>query len=249
MNENATSFGRQAATYAKGRPGYPADLFQWIAENSPGHDMVWDVGTGSGQAARTLASHFKRVHATDISAEQIASADPHPRVNYHTAEAHESGVSDSAVDAVTIATALHWFASKSFWDEVARVAKPGALFCGWTYQLPRSTQEIHETFLDPLYALIDPLWADGNRLCMAGYTAQNLNCPFPTVPTPKFDAGGLWSANQLVNFTESWSAHFRARENGLTEELNDLTANFLDEFTGEDIQFSLPLSVLAGNIE
>ena len=245
---NATSFGKQAATYAKGRPGYPAELYQWIAENSPAHDLVWDIGTGNGQAAHALTTYFNAILATDISAEQIAAATPHPQITYKTAPAQNSGLLDGAVDCMTIATALHWFADKAFWNEITRVAAKDAFFCAWTYQLPRCEAKIHADFLAPLYALIDPYWADGNRLCMAGYTAEALNCPFPIITAPEFDAGGLWSPQQLVNFVESWSAHFRARDDGLEDRLKTLSEKFLSDTGDKPIQFSLPISILAAHI-
>ena len=245
---NATSFGQQASTYAKGRPGYPAALYQWISENSPKQDLVWDVGTGSGQAARALTDYFEHVHATDLSHEQIDTATPHPKIAYLAAPAQSSGLGDKAADAITVATAVHWFADREFWNEVRRVGTRDALFCAWTYQLPISTPEVHAEFLDPIYEIIDPYWAAGNRVCMAGYTAEALNCPLPILSTPRFDAGGIWTAKQLVNFAESWSAHFRARKDGLQAELDDLARQFLAKFEGQDINFSLPLSVLAARI-
>ena len=246
--KNATSFGKQASIYAKGRPGYPSDLYQWISENCAAHNLVWDVGTGSGQAARSLAVHFEKVHATDVSSEQISAAKPHPKISYQAAPAQNSGLADGTADAITVATAVHWFADEDFWNEVSRVGTQGALFCAWTYQLPQSTEEVHAAFLDPIYQMIDPYWADGNRLCMAGYSAKALDCPFPVLQTPDFDAGGIWTADQLTNFAESWSAHFRAREDGLQSELDALSSNFLAEFKGQDISFSLPISVLAARI-
>jgi hypothetical protein len=245
---NATTFGKQAATYAKGRPGYPPELYKWIAENSPAHDAVWDIGTGSGQAAKSLTDYFETVYATDISEAQIAAATPHPKISYHAAPAQMSGLEDLSVDCMTVATALHWFADSDFWNEIKRVAVENAFFCAWTYQLPQCETKVHTDFLDPLFALIDPYWADGNRICMAGYTAEVLNCPFPTTSAPVLDAGGLWTAQHLVDFAESWSAHFRAREDGLTEDLNALSAKFLMEKGDKAIKFSLPISVLAARI-
>lgn len=245
---NATSFGKQASTYAKGRPGYPPELYGWISENSTAHNLVWDVGTGSGQAARALTEHFDHVHATDLSPEQIEAAMHHPQITYLEAPAYVSGLTPGSVNAVTVATALHWFATDDFWKEVTCVAKPDALFAAWTYQLPHIEIEAQSEFLTPLLNLIDPYWANGNRICMAGYTAEALNCPYPTFTTPEFDAGGIWTGGQLVNFAESWSAHFRARQDGLYNELNKLSRNFLDKYGSEDMFVSLPISLLAARI-
>jgi len=245
---NATSFGKQAATYAKGRPGYPLALYQWIANNCPARKRVWDIGTGSGQAARVLTDYFKTVCATDISVEQIAAAKPHPKISYFAAPAQNSGLADGTVDCMTVATALHWFADVPFWAEVKRVAVDTAFFCAWTYQLPLCEPTIHTQFLDPLFDLIDPYWAEGNRLCMEGYTAENLKCPLPTISAPSFDAGGLWTARQFVNFVESWSAHFRAREDGLAQDLEALSEKFLTERSDRVIDIRLPISILAARI-
>jgi trans-aconitate methyltransferase len=76
----ADYFSQQAAEYARYRPLYPAALFDFIASIAPRHDRAWDVGTGSGQAALSLARRFKEVIATDPSANQLAHALPQPRV-------------------------------------------------------------------------------------------------------------------------------------------------------------------------
>jgi len=245
---NATSFGKQASTYAKGRPGYPPSLYQWIAENSPNHNSVWDVGTGSGQAARDLTGYFDGVHATDLSAEQIEAAARHPKITYLATPAETSKLPNASVDAVTVATAVHWFATDRFWSEVLRVTKSNALFAAWAYQLPRSQSVVQTEFLDPVFALIDRYWASGNRICMTGYNAQTLNCPFQTVATPNFDAGGIWSGQQLVDFAETWSAHYKARQDGLQERLDLLSSAFLDKYRNEEFPMSLPITLLAARM-
>ncbi|GMN74889.1 hypothetical protein TIFTF001_054477, partial [Ficus carica] len=47
-------FIKQAKQYAENRPDYPKELFEFIASKTPLHGLVWDVGTGSGQAAQSI---------------------------------------------------------------------------------------------------------------------------------------------------------------------------------------------------
>ena len=83
---------------------------------------------------------------------------------------------------------------------------------------------------------------------MAGYTAENLNCPFPIIEAPQFDAGGVWRAQQLIDFAESWSAHFKARKDGLEDELKTLSSSFLKTHGDRPVIFKLPISLLAARI-
>lgn len=248
LMNNATSFGRQSAAYAKGRPGYPAELYEWIVANSPDTQKVWDVGCGSGQATQSLADYFTRVCGTDISDTQIAAAAPHPNIDYAVAQAHESGLPDNWADTITVATAVHWFAGQKFWDEVSRAGKAGGLFCAWTYQLPDAPKDIMQEYLTPVYELIDPHWAEGNRICMAGYNATNLNCSMPMLETPDLNANSDWTALQIANFAQSWSAHLRAREDGHAKRLKTLRDNFLERYSNQTFAISLPLSIFAARI-
>src|SRR6187200_788621 len=95
---NAELFTTVAREYANFRPGYPPELFAWLARVVPRRDAVWDCGCGSGQASTALAEYFPVVHATDVAAEQIAAAKPHPRVNYSVASAEHSGLPAGSVD-------------------------------------------------------------------------------------------------------------------------------------------------------
>ena len=54
----AELFVKQAKQYAEARPDYPEELFEFIASKTPSHDLAWDVGTGSGQAAGSVSLSF-----------------------------------------------------------------------------------------------------------------------------------------------------------------------------------------------
>ena len=80
-------FSQQAADYAKFRPQYPRELFEFVAANSPDDELAFDCATGNGQAALGLSEFFRQVVAPDASAKQIESAQPDDRVQYRVATA------------------------------------------------------------------------------------------------------------------------------------------------------------------
>src|SRR5213595_1081467 len=102
-------FSKQAAGYAKFRPRYPQQLFDYLGSIAPSRQLAGDCGTGNGQAAVGLASVFDRVIATDGSEKQIANAQENKRLEYRVALAEQSGLGSSCVDLAIVAQALHWF--------------------------------------------------------------------------------------------------------------------------------------------
>jgi ubiquinone/menaquinone biosynthesis C-methylase UbiE len=102
-------FSTQSGQYAQYRPTYPDELFAYLVSIAPTNLLAWDCGTGNGQAAIGLARHFERIFATDASADQIANAHPHARVEYHVVDAEGVGLETENVDLVTVAQAVHWF--------------------------------------------------------------------------------------------------------------------------------------------
>ncbi|MEE4211771.1 MAG: class I SAM-dependent methyltransferase [Parvularcula sp.] len=244
---NATIFGSAAETYKKGRPGYPGALFDWIAEHAPGRDLVWDCGTGSGQAAHALAQRFERVHATDISAQQLAQAPELARVTYTVADARASGLADGSCDAVTVATALHWFADEEFWNEVVRVLKTDGLFAAWVYDLMAiEDAELSAFYYEPVKALIAPYWSEGNRVAMAGYDLAALGCPLEPVRTPYIPYREEWSLDRIIGMARSWSATIRLLAEDGDDELVALENKAKARFGNRAFAVALPLSFVAG---
>ena len=210
--------------------------------------MVWDAGTGSGQAALSLAQRFSHVHATDIDASQIASAPDHARIDFLKASAHQSGLPDNSVDVITVATALHWFDHKLFWKEIARVARPGALFCAFTYHRAKTDDDVQKLLIDPVLELIEPYWAEGNRLSWRGYHADELNMPFEVLDMPEFRCELSWTPPQIAAFVRSWSAHLKACKDGHAQALMDIERGALAGLGQAERPFILPLNTLAARI-
>lgn len=197
-------FSGHAADYRAFRPDYPPALFAFLASVAPGREQVWDCGTGNGQAAVALAEHFRRVFATDASAEQIKNAEPHPRVEYAVAPAEKCPLPDACADLVTVAQALHWFDHDRFYAEVRRVCRPGGLLAVWTYDFHSVGPEI-DPVLERLQAeFIRPYWPTERAFVNTGY--RNLPFPFPELPVPRFEMVADWDLPRLTGYMNTWSA-------------------------------------------
>ena len=208
---NAALFTTVAREYAEFRPGYPPELFDWLAGIAPARDAVWDCGCGSGQASVALARHFAIVHATDVAAEQIAAAKPHPNVRYTVAPAEHSGLADASVDLVTVAQALHWFDVNAFYGEARRVGRPDALLAVWNYPRPRFVDaELDRVFFDFYSNVVGPYWPAGRRHIEANYTT--LPFPFRELEHPRFGLELDWPYAQVIGYVSSWSATAQYRK-------------------------------------
>lgn len=201
-------FSAVSASYALFRPTYPESLYAWLAGLCDRHDAAWDCGTGTGQAALALTRHFDRVCATDPSAEQISHAVAHPRVAYSVAPAEASGLPDASVDLVTVAVALHWFDLPRFYDEVRRVARPGAVVAAWCYTRAYVTPEIDAVVEGYYTGVVGPYWPMERRHVENGYA--NLPFPFAPVTPPALSIEVQWDLHHLVGYLHTWSASVRA---------------------------------------
>src|ERR1700722_9739576 len=152
------NFSRQAEIYAKSRPTYPDELFQYLASLCSERNVCWDCATGNGQAAVSLARYFKRVMATDGSEEQIKNAVLKPNIEYWVTTAEKSGLPDHSVDLITAATAAHWFNHEQFYNEVRRIAKPGGIIAVWAYQEANVSAEIDEVMEWFSYDFLADYW-------------------------------------------------------------------------------------------
>jgi ubiquinone/menaquinone biosynthesis C-methylase UbiE len=198
-------FSRQAAMYAKARPTYPDELFQFLASMSPSKELCWDCATGNGQAAVSLAHYFKKVIATDGSEKQILNAVKADNIEYRVALAEASSLPDHSVDLITAATAAHWFNHEKFYAEVKRVAKPGAILAIWTYSEAIINMEIDFLMEWFMYEFLYNYWPDSRWYVRGKY--ETLPFPFKTLETPAFYCHMNWNRAQWLNYVQSWSAY------------------------------------------
>lgn len=203
-------FSEQAREYASHRPHYPGELFVYLASISPGHNLAWDCGTGNGQAALELARHYKRVVATDASADQIGQAVPHEKIDYRVERVEEVSLEPRSADLVTVATAVHWFDLDAFYQVVRRVSRQDGILAVWMYHLP-----VIDPSIDPIveYYYQDVLagyWPERFHYLAERY--QTLPFPFEELKPPEFTMRADWELGRLIGFLDSWSATRRYKK-------------------------------------
>jgi len=196
-------FSKQAADYAKFRPRYPREMFEYLGRITPTREIAWDCATGNGQAAVELANVFDHVIATDASESQITNGAPHPRVAYGVATAEQSNLQSGKFDLVLVAQALHWLNHGKFYPEVRRVLKDNGVFAASAYNLLRTDRPVKEIVERYYYEIVGPYWPPERALIEQ---FDKIPFPFPERETPGFEIVAEWNLNHLVGYLRSWSS-------------------------------------------
>ncbi|WP_286761165.1 class I SAM-dependent methyltransferase [Salegentibacter sp. UBA1130] len=198
------NFSTQSSSYARYRPAYPQELYEFLNEKLTATETAWDCGTGNGQVAGELADFFQKVEATDISKQQLENAVRKPTIHYSVQRAEETNFQDKTFDLITVAQAVHWFNFKTFYNEVERVLKPNGIIAIIGYSLFKSNLEtdklIHKFYKD----IIGPFWDEERRYLDEKY--QTIPFPFQEIETPAFQQEYQWSFDHLIGYLETWSA-------------------------------------------
>jgi SAM-dependent methyltransferase len=203
-------FSGCAADYAAYRPTYPAALFEVLASLARRQELALDCATGNGQAAIGLAERFAHVVAIDASAQQLASARPHPRVEYQVARAEQTGLDGATVDLVSAAQAVHWFDFDGFYAEARRLLAPGGAVAVYTYNFAR-VDAAFDRVLDRLAReVVGPYWPPERRWVDEEY--RTLPFPFAEVAVPSLENEAHWDLGRLLQYVATWSACRRYRE-------------------------------------
>lgn len=248
MNGFKDHFSTQSSSYSRYRPGYPAELFEWLARQCTRHELAWDCGTGSGQAAVALADHFDQVAATDASHAQLAHALARTNIHYWTARAEASGLPDNSIDLITVAQAAHWFDQTRFHAEVRRVAKAGGLLAIWTYGFLSISPEV-DSLVQHFYGqVVGPYWPPERRHVETGY--RSLPFPFEELSVPPMTIQTEWRLEDLLGYLSSWSASERYK----AQQGNDPVAQWRQAFSDAwgDVSYqrvSWPLHIRAGRVK
>jgi SAM-dependent methyltransferase len=145
----ATGFGRGAAAYERGRPGYPAAAVDRLVAALPGRRVV-DLAAGTGKLTRLLVARGCEVTAVEPVAEMRALLEPPARAVSGVAEA--IGLPDASADGITVAQAFHWFDGPRALAEIHRVLRPGGVLA-----LIWNRRDMDDALQRRLSGLLEPL--------------------------------------------------------------------------------------------
>lgn len=202
------NFSSQSDKYAKYRPIYPPDLFDYLNSLVPDKQNVWDCGTGNGQVAFELAKSFAAVFATDISREQLNNALKTDNIFYSVQPAEKTNFESRLFDLIVVAQAIHWFDFGLFYAEVRRTAKPNALLCVLGYGKLEISGQIDYLITDFYENVLGNYWDQERKYIDENY--QTIPFPFNEIQTPDFVNMQHWTLEHLTGYLNTWSAvkHF-----------------------------------------
>jgi ubiquinone/menaquinone biosynthesis C-methylase UbiE len=242
------NFSKQADIYAKYRPTYPQELFDFIFNHIKNRQTAWDCGTGNGQAAKELAKHFKKVFATDISQKQIDKAHQAANIFYSVKPAEQTNFPDNTFDLITVSQALHWFKFDKFYSEVKRVAKSGAWIAVWMYNLPSVSPEINKLVNVQLYKNeLGKYWDYERKYVDDNYAT--LSFPFSEIQAPVFTIQLEWTLEELEGYINSWSALQKFIEANQFSPVDKLINQIQPHWKNEKMKIVFPVYMRMGQIE
>jgi ubiquinone/menaquinone biosynthesis C-methylase UbiE len=151
-------FDGVAGLYDATRQSYPGEIIDTVCATAgigPGAEVL-EIGCGTGQLTRQLASPGVSLTAIDISAAMVEAARrnvPDPLARFRACS-FEEFVASGRFDLIVSATAFHWVDPAVGWAKAARLLRPG----GWLALL--STEE---RYPEPLRTQLQELWTRYSR--------------------------------------------------------------------------------------
>lgn len=241
------NFSKQADIYAKYRPHYPQQLFDFILEHIDEKQGAWDCATGNGQTAKMLANYFKNVFATDISQKQINNAQQAENIYYSVQLAEQTDFANDTFDLITVSQALHWFRFDDFYKEVIRVAKPRSIFAAWSYSLLYISPEIDKLVRQYYTGTLGTYWDAERKYVDEEY--KTVPFPFKEIITPGFTMEYHWTIEELEGYFNTWSALQKFIATKKCNPVDELIQNIKACAGNEKLKIVFPLHVRMGRIE
>ncbi len=240
------NFSQQAAVYAKYRPGYPQELFDFILSYVANRETAWDCATGNGQTAKKLAEYFRTVYATDISQKQLDNAEQFPNIYYSLQAAEQTTFPDNYFDLVTVSQALHWLNFDLFYTELNRVTRPGGWFAAWMYGGITITPAIDELKKRHHDVTLGPYWDKERKLVDENY--ETIPFPLKEISCPAFNMSYEWDIEDLRGYFNTWSALQKFIAVNGYNPVDELMNKIKQHWTQERMMVRFPLHLRMGQV-
>jgi SAM-dependent methyltransferase len=125
---------------------------------------------------------------------------------------------DASADLITVAQAAHWLDLEAFYAEVRRVARPRAILALISYGVLEVADARADAVVRDFYRdVLGPHWPPERRHVEDGYRTLAFpfaEIPFAEIPAPALSIEVAWGLDDLIGYTETWSA-VRAAERAL----------------------------------
>ncbi|XP_041473849.1 putative methyltransferase DDB_G0268948 [Lytechinus variegatus] len=220
----------QVEHYIRFRPtyhAYPAELFHKISsflteKRPPPHQLLVDVGCGSGQGTYSLSSQFERVIGFDVSKAQVDAAtraNTAPNVEFKVSPAEVLPLEDQSVDLITCSLAVHLFDFHAFCEECRRVLKPSGCLAIINYgklMMNHKNEDVRNKlaeYSDELFKKrLGPYWDPRAKISYDNLIGYEI--PFPEfVRDDLLELRLQWSVSHLIGYIQSLSSYTKYLEN------------------------------------
>lgn len=155
-------FSNRAENYAKYRPGYPNELFNFIEKTIELQSTasIVDIGSGTGLFAEPLLHRGYSVVCIepneDMQKAGEARLSKYPLFQSFRTTAEDTGLTAQSADLITIAQTFHWLDPVAAQIECKRILKPGGqVILAWNRQSNKTDFEKKYSALRAKYRIME----------------------------------------------------------------------------------------------